>query len=96
MATLHIEHPVTDFGTWQAAFDRFAQVRQARHIGQRSAADRGLRVGHQPGVGVEADRPADRLEQLEPQGSRVARAIAEPQDPLAFPGVCHRAGHAQA
>ena len=28
MATLHIEHPVTDFGTWQAAFDRFAQVRQ--------------------------------------------------------------------
>ena len=28
MATLHIEHPVTDFGTWQAAFDRFAQARQ--------------------------------------------------------------------
>ena len=23
MATLHIEHPVTDFGTWKAAFDRF-------------------------------------------------------------------------
>jgi hypothetical protein len=28
MATLHIEHRVTDFGTWQTAFDRFAQVRQ--------------------------------------------------------------------
>ena len=28
MATLHIEHPVTDFGTWQTAFDRFAQVRE--------------------------------------------------------------------
>ena len=28
MATLHIEHPVTDFGTWQAAFDRFARVRE--------------------------------------------------------------------
>src|SRR5215472_5502566 len=28
MVTLHIEHPVTDFGTWQAAFDRFAQVRE--------------------------------------------------------------------
>jgi hypothetical protein len=28
MATLHIEHPVTDFGAWQAAFDRFAQVRE--------------------------------------------------------------------
>ena len=27
MATLHIEHPVTDFGTWTAAFDRFAEVR---------------------------------------------------------------------
>jgi hypothetical protein len=28
MATLHIEHRVTDFGTWQTAFDRLAQVRQ--------------------------------------------------------------------
>ena len=28
MATLHIEHPITDFGVWKAAFDRFAQVRQ--------------------------------------------------------------------
>jgi hypothetical protein len=28
VATLHIEHPVTDFGTWQTAFDRFAEVRE--------------------------------------------------------------------
>jgi len=28
MATLHIEHPVTDFGTWKAAFDRFADLRE--------------------------------------------------------------------
>lgn len=28
MATLHIEHPVTDFGTWKAAFDRFAELRE--------------------------------------------------------------------
>ena len=28
MATLHIEHPITDFGVWKAAFDRFAQVRE--------------------------------------------------------------------
>lgn len=28
MPTLHIEHAITDFGTWQAAFGRFAQVRQ--------------------------------------------------------------------
>jgi hypothetical protein len=28
MATLHIEHPVTDFGTCRAAFDRFAEARE--------------------------------------------------------------------
>ncbi len=27
MATLHIEHPITDFPTWAAAFDRFAPAR---------------------------------------------------------------------
>jgi hypothetical protein len=27
MATLHIEHPISDFGTWKAAFDRFAEAR---------------------------------------------------------------------
>ena len=27
MATLHIEHPITDFGTWRAAFDRFQGAR---------------------------------------------------------------------
>jgi hypothetical protein len=28
MATLHIEHGITDFPTWKAAFDRFAEKRQ--------------------------------------------------------------------
>jgi hypothetical protein len=28
MPTLHIEHAITDFGTWSAAFGRFASVRQ--------------------------------------------------------------------
>jgi|SRR3974377_1598949 len=28
MATLHIEHPITDFDTWKAAFDRFAEQRK--------------------------------------------------------------------
>lgn len=28
MPTLHIEHPISDFTTWKAAFDRFAAVRQ--------------------------------------------------------------------
>jgi hypothetical protein len=27
MTTLHIEHPITDLGTWRAAFDRFAERR---------------------------------------------------------------------
>jgi hypothetical protein len=25
--TLHIEHPITDFGTWKAAFDRVGPIR---------------------------------------------------------------------
>jgi len=36
MATLHIEHPITDFGTWKAAFDRFAEAREKSGVrGQR-------------------------------------------------------------
>jgi hypothetical protein len=31
MVTLHIEHGITDIGTWRAAFDRFADMR--RHSG---------------------------------------------------------------
>ena len=27
MATLHIEHPITDLATWLAAFDRFEESR---------------------------------------------------------------------
>jgi hypothetical protein len=27
MATLHIEHPITDYETWRTAFDAFAAVR---------------------------------------------------------------------
>lgn len=28
MATLHIQHPITDFDTWRAAFGRFADARR--------------------------------------------------------------------
>src|SRR5687767_4953832 len=28
MATLHIEHPISDLQTWLGAFDRFAEARQ--------------------------------------------------------------------
>jgi hypothetical protein len=34
MPTLHIEHPITDFETWTAAFNRFADAR--RQAGVRS------------------------------------------------------------
>jgi hypothetical protein len=27
MATLHIEHPITDFPTWKRAFDSFSEAR---------------------------------------------------------------------
>jgi hypothetical protein len=30
--TLHIEHPITDFAVWKAAFDRFADQRTARGV----------------------------------------------------------------
>ena len=43
MPTLHIEHPITDFDTWNAAFQRFADIRtQAgvrRHTVQRPVDD---------------------------------------------------------
>ena len=36
MITLHIEHPITDYGTWRTAFDRFSGARlQAGVIGER-------------------------------------------------------------
>ena len=34
MSILHIEHPITDFETWAAAFDRFSDAR--REAGVRS------------------------------------------------------------
>lgn len=32
MATLHIEHAITDFAVWRAAFDRFADRRAAAGV----------------------------------------------------------------
>ena len=32
MATLHIEHPITDLETWVAAFNRFADARSAAGV----------------------------------------------------------------
>lgn len=32
MTSLHIEHPITDYDTWRAAFDRFAEARSAAGV----------------------------------------------------------------
>ncbi|MDQ1618867.1 MAG: hypothetical protein QOE19_1436 [Actinomycetota bacterium] len=32
MTTLHIEHPITDFAAWKAAFDRFEDQRRNRGV----------------------------------------------------------------
>jgi hypothetical protein len=32
MRTLHIEHPITDFATWHAAFEAFADARRAAGV----------------------------------------------------------------
>lgn len=34
MPTLHIEHPITDFATWKAAFDRLAEFRAKSGVRQ--------------------------------------------------------------
>jgi hypothetical protein len=48
MPTLHIEHAITDFALWKAAFDRFAEFRQRsgvlRHRIQRPVDDPGYVV----------------------------------------------------
>ena len=44
MVTLHIEHAITDFGTWKQAFDRFSDMRRdggvLRHRVYRPEGDR--------------------------------------------------------
>ena len=32
MATLHIQHPITDFETWRSAFNRFADARRGAGV----------------------------------------------------------------
>jgi hypothetical protein len=43
MPTLHIEHPITDFGAWNSAFARFAEARHRAGVReqrvQRPAGD---------------------------------------------------------
>lgn len=49
-ATLHIEHPVSDFDAWKRVFDGFHDFRAAHHV-------RSFRVGRR--VGAESDVTID-------------------------------------
>ena len=55
MATLHIEHPITDFDTWNAAFARFADARRRAGVQLRVRAGQRL-----TGVGEVLDFAAQR------------------------------------
>lgn len=60
MATLHIEHPITDFGTWHAAFARFADARSRAGVREQ----RVLRPVDDPAY-VVVDLDFDTVEQAE-------------------------------
>jgi hypothetical protein len=64
LATLHIEHPITDFQTWKAAFDRFA--------GKRLEAGVTAHRIHQP-----VDDPAYVLVQLDFPSVEQAQAFRQ-------------------
>lgn len=56
MVTLHIEHLITDYDTWRAAFDGFAEVRRANGVvGERVARPVGDRAAIV--IDLDFDRP---------------------------------------
>lgn len=64
MTTLHIEHSITDFATWEAAFDRFRPAREQAgvraHVVRRPVDDPNYVV-----VDLEFDSPVPAREFLE-------------------------------
>lgn len=57
MTTLHIEHPVTDFPTWRAAFDRFGPARADAGV-RRFRIQRPLDDDHRVLVELDFDEAA--------------------------------------
>jgi hypothetical protein len=60
MATLHIEHPITDLGTWLGAFGRFAEARANAGVKEQRV--------HQPiddDLYIYVELDFDRVEQAE-------------------------------
>jgi hypothetical protein len=62
MSTLHIEHPISDFATWKAAFDRSAPLRAEGRVRAHDI--------HQP-----VDDPAYVIVRLEFDDEPAARAF---------------------
>jgi len=66
MVTLHIEHAITDYGTWKQAFDRFADMRRdsgvVHHRVHRPAGDpRYVLIELDFGTAAEAEKFLDIL-----------------------------------
>jgi hypothetical protein len=70
MTTLHIEHAITDFATWQAAFESFAPLRAAAGV-REYAVRRPLDDRHYVVVDLEFDTPAAATSFLETLQTRV-------------------------
>ncbi|MBC9718935.1 hypothetical protein H9Y04_41055 [Streptomyces sp. TRM66268-LWL] len=83
MPTLHIEHPITDFATWKAAFDGFAAARAdagvRRHRVQRPVDDPAYIV-----VDLDFDEVADAERFL---GFLRSRVWASPENAPALAGT---------
>ena len=60
MYTLHIEHPISDFEVWSAAFARFAPLRQSAGVRSQTVR-RPLDDPHYVSVDLDFDSP-DRAE----------------------------------
>jgi hypothetical protein len=58
MATLHIEHAITDFDLWSAAFERFGEVR-ARYGVRSERVQRPVGDPHYIVIDIDFDTPED-------------------------------------
>jgi hypothetical protein len=54
MATLHIEHPITSFTDWEAAFQRFAAMRAQAGV-RRQQVQRPVDDGHYVVIDLDFD-----------------------------------------
>lgn len=83
MATLHIQHPITDFDTWTSAFNRFADAR--RNAGVR--AERVQRPVDDPKF-VVIDLDFDSAEEaLSFRGFLIAQVWANPENSPGLAGT---------